>query len=270
MQPHASRIALVTGAASGIGRTIAERLAADGAAVAVVDRDAAAAHETAELIVSQGGRATAFIADLADVGALQAMLGEVDSQLGAPDIVVNNAGIAATIPVLDYPLAHWELTVAINLTAPLLIAQHTLRAMMARRWGRIVNIASISGIRASLGRLGYGTSKGAVIAMTHQFAIEAAPFGVTVNAVAPGPIATPMVTALHDAATVEGFTRLVPMRRYGSTGEIAHAVAFLASDGASYVTGHTLAVDGGFLAAGLLAGDSAPIVSTTSIPGDKP
>ena len=256
MQQHSSRVALVTGAASGIGRRISEKLALiDGAAVCVVDRDAAAARDTADFITSKGGRARPFIVDLADAQAVQAMLAEIDEQLGSPDIVVNNAGIAATTPALDYPLSHWELTMAVNVTAPFLIVQHALHAMKKKRWGRVVNIASISGMRAGTGRLGYGTSKAALIALTRQFAIEAAEWGVTVNAVAPGPVDTPLIRKIHGGSTADTYASLVPMRRYGSTDEIAHAVTFLSSPEASYITGHTLAVDGGFLASGLLVRD---------------
>lgn len=256
LQQHASRVALVTGAGGAIGARIAERLALDdGAIVAIVDRDAATAANTVESIVSQGGRATAFIVDLADALALQTMLRDIDANLGAPDIVVNNAGIAATMPVLEYPLAHWQLTMAVNVTAPFLIAQHTLRAMQRKRWGRVVNIASISGVRAGTGRLGYGTSKAALIALTRQFAVETAEWGVTVNAIAPGPVDTPMIRGMHGGSTAATYASMLPMRRYGTTDEIAHAVSFLASDQAGYITGHSLAVDGGFLASGLLVRD---------------
>ncbi len=253
MPQHSSRIALVTGAGSGIGRQIAEQLAVvDGATVAVIDRDAETAAETVTQIEARSGRARAFIADLADAGAVQSMLAEVETQIGAPDIVVNNAGIAVTMPALDYPLSHWQTTLAVNVTAPFLIQQHTLRAMHAQGWGRVVNIASISGVRAGTGRVGYGTSKAALIALTRQFAIETAESGITVNAIAPGPVHTPLVARLHNADTVTTYKDAVPMRRYGTPDEIAHAVAFLTSDGASYITGETLAVDGGFLAGGLL------------------
>ena len=245
------RIALVTGAASGIGQSIAEMLSlVDGATVCIADKDQAAAECAVKSIVEKGGRAFAVVVDLSDADATKAMLADVDQRVGAPDIVVNNAGIAATIPILEYPLQHWLLTLAINVTAPFIITQHVLSKMRARGWGRIVNIASISGVRAGTGRLGYGTSKAALIALTRQFAIESATWGVTVNAIAPGPVDTPLLRGL--AGTKEAYEGRLPMQRFGTVNEIAHAVSFLASDGASYITGETLAVDGGFLASGLI------------------
>jgi NAD(P)-dependent dehydrogenase (short-subunit alcohol dehydrogenase family) len=124
--------------------------------------------------------------------------------------------------------------------------------MVKNGWGRIVNISSISGIRAGAGRTAYGTSKSAVIGLTRQMAIELAQHGITVNSVAPGPVDTPMTQAIHSEETRQSYYRLVPMRRYGSTDEIAAAVSFLASDEASYITGHVIPVDGGFVAGGVL------------------
>ncbi|TVO66889.1 SDR family NAD(P)-dependent oxidoreductase [Denitromonas ohlonensis] len=256
MPQHSSRIALITGAASGIGRSVAERLALqDGAMVCIVDREADAAREAAHSIEAAGGRAQTFVADLADSAAVQRMLNRIDAEIGMPDIVINNAGIAATIPVLDYPLSHWQLTMAVNVTAPMLIIQHVLRGMKARGWGRVVNVASISGVRAGTGRLGYGTSKAALLALTRQFAVEAAEWGVTVNAVAPGPIETPMVKQMHGGSSTDIYRDMMPMRRYGAVADIAHAIAFLASENSGFITGETLAVDGGFLASGLLVRD---------------
>lgn len=256
MQQHSSRIALVTGAAGGIGRAVSEHLSLrQGASVCIVDRDEAAAQLAVDSIRNQGGLAFPFIVDLADASAVQTMLKQVDDTVGTPDIIINNAGIAATYPALDYPLPHWKLTMDVNVTAPFLIIQHALHAMKQKGWGRIVNVASISGVRAGTGRLGYGTSKAAMLAMTRQFAIEAAEWGITVNAVAPGPINTPMVKAMHGGSTKDLYCDMLPMRRYGSPEDIAHAIAFLTSNEAGFVTGDTLAVDGGFLASGLLVRD---------------
>jgi NAD(P)-dependent dehydrogenase (short-subunit alcohol dehydrogenase family) len=253
---HLSRVALVTGAASGIGRCVAESLAlAHGARVYVLDKDAEAAAAVVRAINTAGGCAKACVADLADGPGLREALPSLTAEFGAPDIVVNNAGMAAMIPAADCSLQHWQTTMAVNVTAPMLLMQHALPHMRQAGWGRIVNVASISGLRAGTGRMAYGTSKAALIAMTRQFAVEVAEWGITVNAIAPGPVDTPMVQAHHSSNTRSTYGNLVPMRRYGSPEEIADGILFLASDQASYITGHTLAIDGGFVAAGVLVPD---------------
>jgi NAD(P)-dependent dehydrogenase (short-subunit alcohol dehydrogenase family) len=246
-----NKVALVTGAASGIGKAIARRLAlSGGACVCIADSNAQAAQDVVAAIEAEGGRALFEGVDLADAAATAAMLARLHERIGALDIVINNAGIAATLPVLEYPLSHWQDTLAINVTAPFIISQHALRGMRERGWGRIVNIASISGIRAGTGRVAYGTSKAALIALTRQFAIESATWGVTVNAVAPGPVDTPLLRAL--SGSKKAYAMRLPMRRFATVEEIADAVSFLVSDQARYITGETLAVDGGFLASGLI------------------
>lgn len=250
---ESSRVALITGGASGIGRRIAEAMAIrSGISVYIVDKDASAASEVASAIRVAGGRAKHCVVDLRDCSALQEALPRLTAEFGVPDILVNNAAMAALMPAAEYPLDHWMATMAVNVAAPMILIQHALPHMKKRGWGRIVNVASISGIRAGTGRLGYGTSKAALIAMTKQFAIEVAEWGITVNAVAPGPVETPLVSVNHDSATRATYDDMVPMRRYGTPEEIANGVLFLASDQASYVTGHTLAIDGGFVAAGVL------------------
>ena len=216
----------------------------------IVDKDASAASEVALAISAAGGRAKSCVVDLRDCAALAKALPELTAEFGVPDIVVNNAAMAALMPAAEYSLDHWTATMAVNVTAPMILIQHALPHMRKRGWGRVVNVASISGIRAGTGRLGYGTSKAALIAMTRQFAIEVAEWGITVNAVAPGPVETPLVRINHDSSTRATYDDMVPMRRYGTPEEIANGVLFLASDQASYVTGHTLAIDGGFVAAG--------------------
>ena len=253
---HLSRVALVTGAGSGIGRCVAESLAlGQGARVYVLDKDAEAAAAVVHGINAAGGRAKTCVVDLADGPGLRQALPSLTAEFGAPDIVVNNAGMAAMVPAADCPLDHWQTTMAVNVTAPMLLMQHALPHMRQAGWGRIVNVASISGLRAGTGRMAYGTSKAALIAMTRQFAVEVAEWGVTVNAIAPGPVDTPMVQAHHSSSTRSTYGDMVPMRRYGTPEEIANGVLFLASDQASYITGHTLAIDGGFIAAGVLVPD---------------
>jgi NAD(P)-dependent dehydrogenase (short-subunit alcohol dehydrogenase family) len=253
---HVSRVALVTGAASGIGRCVAESLAlGQGARVYVLDKDAEAAASVVRGINAAGGRSKACVVDLADGPGLREALPSLTAEFGAPDIVINNAGMAAMVPAADCSLDHWQKTMAVNVTAPMLLMQHALPHMKQAGWGRIVNVASISGLRAGTGRMAYGTSKAALIAMTRQFAVEVAQWGITVNAIAPGPVDTPMVQAHHSSSTRSAYGDLVPMRRYGTPAEIADGILFLASDQASYITGHTLAIDGGFTAAGVLVPD---------------
>ncbi|MNV62353.1 3-oxoacyl-[acyl-carrier-protein] reductase FabG [compost metagenome] len=165
---------------------------------------------------------------------------------------MNNAGISAMVPAMECSLGQWQTMMAVNLTAPLLLMQYALAHMRAQGWGRIVNISSISGLRAGTGRLAYGTSKAGLIAMTSQFAIEAAAWGVTVNSIAPGPVDTPLALANHSTETRSTYVDMVPMRRYGAPDEIADGIVFLCSEQASYITGQTLAIDGGFVAAGIL------------------
>lgn len=252
-QQHSGRVAFVTGAASGIGRQTAQQLAIDeGASVYVADRDAPGAAKTAAEIRDAGGRAHEVVIDLGDIGTLSRTIASLTEAFGPPDILVNNAGVVATIPASGFPLDVWNTTMAVNVTAPMLLIQHALQHMQRKGWGRIVNIASISGVRAGTGRLAYGTSKAALIAMTKQFAIEAAETGVTVNAIAPGPVDTPMVRRLQGDGDKAVYAEMIPMRRYAKPEEIADSVLFLASERAAYITGHTLAVDGGFLAAGVL------------------
>jgi NAD(P)-dependent dehydrogenase (short-subunit alcohol dehydrogenase family) len=250
------RVALVTGAGSGIGRCVAEGLAlGQDVQVYVLDKNAEAAEAVARGIEQAGGRAKTCVVDLADGPGLRQALPALLAEFGAPDIVVNNAGMAAMFPAAECPLEHWELTMAVNVTAPMLLMQHALPYMRQRGWGRIVNVASISGLRAGTGRMAYGTSKAALIAMTRQFAVEVAEWGVTVNAIAPGPVDTPLVQANHSSSTRAAYGDMVPMRRYGTPEEIANGILFLASNQASYITGQTLAIDGGFVAAGVLVPD---------------
>ena len=254
--PHFTRVALVTGAASGIGRSVAERLALDqGACVYVVDKDAEAAAAVVHGVNAAGGRAKTCVVDLADGPGLRRTLPLLTAEFGPPDIVVNNAGMAAITPAAVCTLEQWQTTMAVNVSAPMLLMQHALPHMREMGWGRIVNVASISGLRAGTGRMAYGTSKAALIAMTRQFAVEVAEWGVTVNAIAPGPVDTPLVEANHSGSTRSAYGNMVPMRRYGTPEEIANGVLFLTSDQASYITGHTLAIDGGFIAAGMLVHD---------------
>ena len=245
------RVALITGAAKGIGASIADVLAQQGMHVLIGDIDETQARVKAEALTDAGRTASALRIDVGDPASITAAFEVIDQQCGRCDIVVNNAGIAKTFPFVDFPLDSWQAHLAINVTGVLLCAQAGARRMMRERWGRIINIASVAGMRAvGAGRTGYGTSKAAVIGLTRQMAVELAEHGITANAVAPGPIDTPMTRVLHSPEFRQSYTDAIPMNRYGTPEEIAAAVAYLASDGAAYVTGIVIPVDGGFLASG--------------------
>jgi NAD(P)-dependent dehydrogenase (short-subunit alcohol dehydrogenase family) len=245
------RVALITGAAKGIGAAIADSLAQQGTHVLIGDIDQTQAQAKADALAGEGMQASALQLDVGDPASVAAAFDVIDRQFGRCDIVVNNAGIAKTFAFVDFPLDSWQAHLAINVTGVLLCAQHGARRMIRQRWGRIINIASVAGMRAvGVGRTGYGTSKAAVIGLTRQMAVELAEHVITANAVAPGPVDTPMTRVLHSPAFQQSYTDAIPMSRYGTPEEIAGAVAYLASDAAAYVTGIVLPVDGGFLASG--------------------
>ncbi len=245
------RVALVTGGAKGIGAEVCDRLAAAGHQVLVADLDVVAAEATALRLRTAGGHAMALALDVGRPESVAQVFDHVQRHFGRCDILVNCAGIAKVFPFLDFPLDNFIATMNVNVTGTLLCAQAAARLMLRRRWGRIVNIASVAGLRAvGSGRTAYGTSKGAVIALTRQMAVELAEHGITANAVAPGPVDTPMTQALHTDEFRQEYAKAIPMNRYGSTAEIASAVLYLVSEDASYISGVALPVDGGFLASG--------------------
>jgi NAD(P)-dependent dehydrogenase (short-subunit alcohol dehydrogenase family) len=248
-----SKVALITGAAMGIGAAIAEQLARDGMTVLVSDINAAEAEKTAGRFREGGLSAQGVQLDVAQPASVATAFDQIAKTYGRCDVMVNNAGIAKTFPFIDFPLDNWLATMNINLTGTLLCSQHAARLMVPRRWGRIINIASVAGMRAvGKGRTAYGTSKAAVIGLTRQIASELAEHGITANAVAPGPVDTPMTEVLHSPAFREAYTSAIPEKRYGTPAEIASAVSFLASEQAAYITGIALPVDGGFMSAGAL------------------
>ena len=235
----------------GIGAEVSTRLAANGLTVLVADINEAAARTMANQLCDQGWAAAPLLMDVSRPESIAAAFSQVEKEYGRCDVLVNCAGIAKVFPFLEFPLEDFTATMNVNVTGTLLCSQHAARLMVKNHWGRIVNIASVAGMRAvGTGRTAYGTSKGAVISLTRQMAVELAEFGITANAVAPGPVDTPMTQALHTAKFREEYSRAIPMNRYGTTSEVASAVLYLVSEEASYVSGIVMPVDGGFLASG--------------------
>jgi 3-oxoacyl-[acyl-carrier protein] reductase len=235
--------ALVTGASKGIGAAIARALGEDGWLVGVNYRsDEAGARETVEAIESAGGRAVAIHGDVANGG--KALLKELEGELGPVLALVNNAGVARDGLAIQLEDDDWDAVIATNLSAAFRLTRDALRGMIKARYGRVVNIASVVGPRANAGQSNYAAAKAGLIGMTKTIAHEVARRGVTVNAVAPGFIATDMTSELDTDAIVKA----IPARRQGTPEEVAAAVRFLASDDAGYMTGTTLYVDGGMSA----------------------
>ncbi len=248
-----TRVAVVTGAAMGIGAAIAEQLARDGMTVLVCDINLQEAEKTAQGFCDAGTSAAALQMDVGAADSISAAFGRIDAKYGRCDVLVNNASIAKTFPFIEFPLDNWLATLNINLTGTLLCSQHAARLMVRRRWGRIINIASVAGMRAvGKGRTAYGTSKAAVIGLTRQIASELAEEGVTANAISPGPVGTPMTDVLHSPEFRAAYTSAIPMKRYGRPDEIASIVSYLASESSAYITGAVIPVDGGFMSAGAL------------------
>jgi NAD(P)-dependent dehydrogenase (short-subunit alcohol dehydrogenase family) len=248
----ANRTALVTGGASGIGLATARRLLDGGWRVAIVDRDEAA---LAGLRGEFGASKAVLLSplDVTDEAAAQRVIASAADSLGGLDGVVNSAGIAADIPTLDTPIDLFRKIIDVNVTGTFIVARAAARLMKDRGGGAIVNVASVSGLRGSKGRSAYGSSKGAVCLLTQVMANDLARYAIRVNAVAPGPVETPMVKAVHSEQDRELWMRFLPMRRYGTPQEIATVIEFLL-DGtkSSYVTGEIVAVDGGFRGAGIM------------------
>ncbi len=244
------KIALVTGGARGIGLAIARAFAAEGATPVIADINAQGAQDALTTLNAPDGLALAV--DVADQASVNAMVAAIVGRFGRLDILVNNAGIGGNTPFLDITLEEWNRTIAINLTGAFLVAQACAREMAKHRSGKIVNIASLSGQRGGHGRAAYGSAKAGLELLTKVMAVELAEFGINVNNIAPGAIETEMAKFAHDEATRAAYGYLIPMTRYGTPEEIADAAVFLCSDEARYVHGHTLNVDGGFLAAGLM------------------
>jgi len=243
----AGRVAVVTGGSSGLGRTIAETLAGAGAAVVLVARGRAALEDAAAGIRAAGGAADVVPADLADRGAIAACAQAASRAFGAPDILVNAAGVNIRRPMLELTTADWDTTMAVNLAAPFLLAQALVPAMLARGWGRIVNVTSLQATRAFGDSGAYGASKGGLAQLTRAQAEAWSRRGVNCNAIAPGVFLTPLNRRMFaDPARADALAARTMIGRNGELPDIRGAALFLASPAADYVTGQTIHVDGGF------------------------
>lgn len=243
-------VAVVTGGARGIGLAVAQWFLAHGHRVALWDIDTDTLFKT-EQTLADPERVLAIACDVSKADQVAAATAQVEARFGRIDALVNNAGVAVFKPIGQTSFEEWQTVLATNLNGPFLCTQACAPVMLKTGGGAVVNIASISGLRASTLRVAYGTSKGALIHLTKQQAVELGTVGIRVNAIAPGPVETEMAKLVHSVAIRADYHDVIPLERYGSTEEIANVVGFLCSPAASYVNGQVLAVDGGFDAAGV-------------------
>src|SRR5438876_10329073 len=240
------RVALVTGASQGIGHACALKLAQSGAAVAVAARNQEKLNQLVNQITNKGGKAAAFPMDVADEEQIKTAFKAALAQFGKIDILVNNAGITRDQLLMRMKRADWDAVLSTNLTSAYLCIQQAISSMLKQRWGRIINVTSIFGQIGQAGQANYAASKAGLIGLTMAIAREVASRNITCNAVAPGFIETAMTAALPENLKQEA-VKLIPLGRVGAPEDVANAVAFLASDEASYITGHVLNVNGGML-----------------------
>jgi NAD(P)-dependent dehydrogenase (short-subunit alcohol dehydrogenase family) len=250
MTPALQKVALVTGAARGIGLAVAKRFLTEGWRVALLDIEGELLSTSVAALAAPGDTLDLHC-DVSNALAVAHAITEVERRFGRLDALVNNAGIAVFAPILETSEDDWNRILAVNLTGPFLCTKATAPLMREHGGGAIVNITSISAVRASTLRSAYGTSKAGLAHLTKQLAVELASLGIRVNAVAPGPVETAMAKAVHTAEIRADYHDAIPLNRYGLEEELAEAVFFLCSDRSSYITGQILAVDGGFDAAGI-------------------
>lgn len=251
----ADRIAIVTGAGNGIGAAIARRIAEEGARLVIADRDEPAAHAVCGEITAAGGTAAVCRVDIREPAEVAALFAFARNIYGPAQVLINNAGLGAQKHFLETSLETLRTMLDVNVVGTFLCAQAAARDMVALGGGAIVNFSSHSGLLGSSGRAAYAASKGGVIAMTRVMAVDLAQHNIRVNAVAPGPIDVARSRARHTDERRNAWHRAVPLARYGTPEEVAAVALFLASDEASYLTGQTISVDGGFTAAGLRVKD---------------
>jgi meso-butanediol dehydrogenase / (S,S)-butanediol dehydrogenase / diacetyl reductase len=240
------KTALVTGAARGIGLATTKLFLEEGWQVAMIDRDVPALQEAAQGLTG----ALPFVCDVSQPEEVAAMVPAVLETFGRIDAVINNAGVADFGPIDETDFTRWRTVMETNLDGVFLVSQASIPALRDTK-GALVNIASISGLRASTLRVAYGTSKAAVIQLTKQQAAELGEYGIRANCVCPGPVRTKLAMAVHTQDIIDAYHDAIPLNRYGSEREIAEVIVFLSSDKASYVTGQIVAADGGFESTGV-------------------
>ncbi len=240
------KLAVITGAARGIGLATTNRFLEEGWKVVMIDRDG----DELRMVSKSLPNAIAITADVSKPEDVEAFINVVDQDFGQIDALINNAGVADFGPAEDTSFERWRTVMETNLDGVFLVSQAAIK-LLKMSAGSIVNIASISGLRASTLRTAYGTSKAAVIQLTLQQAAELGEFGIRANTICPGPVRTKLAMAVHTQDIIDAYHDAIPLNRYGREEEIANAIFFLSSDQASYITGQTLAVDGGFEAVGV-------------------
>jgi 3-oxoacyl-[acyl-carrier protein] reductase len=244
------QVAIVTGGGQGIGKAIALRFAADGADVGIIDVNGKTAEAAGEEIRDLNRRAVATVTDVANVHAVTAAVNEIVGKLGRVDVLVNNAGIEKRAPFLEITPDDWQRQLDVNLSGTFYCSQAAAREMAKRRYGRIVNLSSVAGLMCPIDLAAYGAAKAGIVGLTRAAALDLADLGITVNAIAPGPIETDLMLGVWSAEALRERPQHGAIARFGTVDEIAQTALFLASPESGFITGITLSVDGGAVAAG--------------------